>query len=514
MPDKVTSDKVFTELREMLGHRLSDDIIERLICSQDMAPIPKQLLAILRIRNVPDYVVRPTSTDEVAEVVRFAADQHVPITARAGATSALFNAVPTRQGIVLDVKSLRGIVQLDEDDLSVTVRAGTTFAELEDELAQHDLALKCYPSSAPSATIGGWLCTGGQGIGSLQHGPFVDQVQAAELVSQTGGTEWIGNGPDSLLASITESDGTLGLVTQLRLTLRRAPESTRHQPLSAPDLASAARFLRHAGTTGAYFVSFHDEGFYRLCRASEQLGSAVVRAEGVENERTTILVTLQDDPSTVSEALRKVMNLALSKGLHRRGEEDGTQEWDDRFRSLRIKRSHPGMIGAEVWLPVAQLRAYITKGREMASAIGLDVGNYGYLVRPGWLLTFSMLPLDQSQMSKLLFVLPIVGLLNDLAIRLGGRPYGLGLWNAPYVYRMLDSHQIRTRRTLKSKLDPWHVINPGKGLDAPRILGLAYPVGTHILQLLSKALLPAEDRRGGAARSRSGKGAAHSSLNR
>lgn len=496
MPDKVTSDKVFTELREMLGHRLSDDIIERLICSQDMAPIPKQLLAILRIRNVPDYVVRPISTEEVAEVVRFASDQRVSITARAGATSALFNAVPTRQGIVLDVKSLRGIVQLDEDDLSVTVRAGTTFAELEDELAQHDLALMSYPSSAPSATVGGWLCTGGYGIGSLKFGPFADQVVSAEVVSPTGDVYYLENKAGQILNSFPQSDGTLGIVSQIKLKVRSGPEAKIHHAFSSTDLAAVQNFLCEISAAQPFFVAFHDDRFNKIAQRGVQLAQAPNSApDRPLIERSNVLVSLQGERDAVSKGLHKARIIATAKGLIDEGETAGMLEWDQRFRSLRVKQVSPGIIGTEVMLPVERLESFVNGSRALAANSGLEIGSYGYLAGSGRLLVFSMLPIARARMTQLLFYLPLLTRLYDLAIRRGGRPYGIGLWNAPYIDRILGKAEMQERRKWKSQTDPVGILNPGKGIDAPRFFALSYELGTRLLGLgltVHKRRLPPE----------------------
>jgi len=155
-------------LEHLLGERATTSELERELYSRDMAPVPSLLVTPLGLQTKPDIVVRPETDEEVVRVVKHAAKHNMPITPRASGSTPYFDSVPVKGGILLDLNGLRGEPILDENGLTVTVRAATRWQELDRWLRQRGFAVKSYPTSAPSATVGGWLNMEGYGIGSLR----------------------------------------------------------------------------------------------------------------------------------------------------------------------------------------------------------------------------------------------------------------------------------------------------------------------------------------------------------
>ena len=123
-------------------------------------------------------VVRPADTEEVAEIMKTAFNHNIPVTPRAGASTVYFDSVPIKDGIVMDLNLIKGVVGVDEAGMTVTVKAGTTWSELDEYLNRRGLAPKSFPSSAPAASIGGWFCMMGYGIGSMKYGSLLSQVRS------------------------------------------------------------------------------------------------------------------------------------------------------------------------------------------------------------------------------------------------------------------------------------------------------------------------------------------------
>ncbi|MDP2726912.1 MAG: FAD-binding protein, partial [Dehalococcoidia bacterium] len=108
----------------LLSDRATVDPFELALYQYDLAAVPS-LLSRTLFRTLPDVVVRPKCTEEVASVLRYAALHSVPVTPRAAASTAYYNAVPVRGGILLDLNALRGIVSVDRERETVTVLAAT-----------------------------------------------------------------------------------------------------------------------------------------------------------------------------------------------------------------------------------------------------------------------------------------------------------------------------------------------------------------------------------------------------
>ena len=179
-----------------------------------MAPVPALLVNPL-FNTLPDLIVRPADAEEAAEILKLAFANHIPVTPRAGASTVYFNSVPVRGGIVMDLNLIKGVAGLNESGMTVTVKAGTTCRELDEYLNPLGFAMKSFPSSAPVASIGGWFCMMGYGIGSLKYGSLLSQVQAVEVVLPTGEVRRLTRDTEPPLAWFAASEGTLGIITQL-----------------------------------------------------------------------------------------------------------------------------------------------------------------------------------------------------------------------------------------------------------------------------------------------------------
>ncbi|HLE96997.1 MAG TPA: FAD-dependent oxidoreductase, partial [Candidatus Thermoplasmatota archaeon] len=157
-------------LKYAFGDRASADPNDLAVYSRDAASPPAALDLALKRRAWA--VVRPATTGDLLEVIRFARDNFIPIVPRGSGTSGTGGALPTEGGVVVDMRSFDRIVAVDKAAKTATVEAGVRFWDLETRLRAEGLALRQYPTSARGATIGGWLATGGGGVGSHRYGPF------------------------------------------------------------------------------------------------------------------------------------------------------------------------------------------------------------------------------------------------------------------------------------------------------------------------------------------------------
>jgi len=223
------------ELAELLGNRYTESAFERSFYRRDLAVVPPFLAALVG-ETLPAAVARSRTAEEVSAIVRYAAERRLPLTPRAAATTAYWNAVPMRGGLVLDLNGMRGLVSLDEAALTATVLPGTRWEELDRALLRRGYTLLSYPTSAPAATVGGWISMEGHGIGSLKHGGVADQVTRLEIVLADGAiTDVPGTWPVTHFAG---SEGTLGIITRVDLAVRPQPAATGHHLLVFRDMAA------------------------------------------------------------------------------------------------------------------------------------------------------------------------------------------------------------------------------------------------------------------------------------
>ncbi|HEY4420020.1 MAG TPA: FAD-binding oxidoreductase, partial [Pseudonocardia sp.] len=139
-------DRVVERLRTVLrDEQILTSKTDRYNRARVPAPFPVHRWA----ERVPDLAVLPTSTDEVAAVVRIANELKVPVVPRDGGTGLTDGAVPLRGGIVVDVKRMNQIHELDLDNRTVTVGTGINMLKLNEQLARHGLIYPDDPASYP-----------------------------------------------------------------------------------------------------------------------------------------------------------------------------------------------------------------------------------------------------------------------------------------------------------------------------------------------------------------------------
>ena len=452
--------------------RVTDDALERMLCGRDLAAVPG-IMSRPFFRTLPDVIVRPADTTQVAEAVRYASRQRIAVTPRAAATTSYYDAVPVRGGMVLDLNGLRGLVALDPDRQTARVLPGTTWFELDEALGRQGYTVKSYPSSAVAATVGGWVSTQGHGIGSLRYGPLGSQIIGLEVVLPDGEARGLSRESDPPAAWFVAAEGTLGVVTEVELTVRPLPAAESHHLLAFADFASLqSAVLSLCRAEDRPFTIFFADGSYLalLARAGFQtpleteVPSPGEDARSSAGRATSIaLASFQGDAAAVGRGRDALLALP---GRELPGDV-ALAEWALRLYHLRCKRAGPSLLAAEQWLPLAALAGYLRAVKALAGRHRLTIGTYGYAVTPEQALVMSIYPADERRPVSYLAAVGLTKRLHDLGARHGGRPYGVGLWNTPYLARLFNRSQLAELRRRKARLDPTGIMNPGKLYGAP-----------------------------------------------
>jgi len=450
--------------------RVTGDEIERTMYARDLAYVPACMVTPF-FETLPDAVIRPGTAEQVANVLRQAVREGMPVTPRAGASTSYYNVVPVRGGWVLDVNDLRGGIDVDTTRQTVQVLPATTWHELDDALQQKGFAVKSYPSSAVSATVGGWVCMQGQGIGSLRFGGVGAQLTGLEVVlpDGRGDVRMLTRDSDPPLEWFVAAEGTLGVITGVELTVRPYPAAESHHLFALNDLDSLGRSIASLSRAEPrpFTVFFADSGYLRLlARAGFETPYVLPHAPFPVSEQGLLMVSFQGARSEVirgKDVLHRIDGYELPSDL-------ALDEWNLRLYHLRIKRAGPSLLAAEVWLPIAELSRYLGSVKTLAERTRLLIGTYGFAIAPNMALVMSLYPTDERHTIKYLAALGFTARLHNLAARCGGRPYGVGLWNTAYLSRLFSRKDLAELRRRKARLDPSGIMNPGKLYRPPFLL--------------------------------------------
>lgn len=196
-------------------------------------------------------VVRPGSTQEVAEVVRACRRDRVPLVPQGGNTGLVGGGVPLREEVVLSTRRLLGITDEDADAGQLTAGAGETLAGVQSAAAQLGWRYGVDLAARDTATIGGTVATNAGGLRVLRHGTTRRQVLGVEavlgtgdVVSRLGGLVKDNTGYD-LAGLLCGSEGTLGVVTRARLSLVPPAASTVTALIGLATVADAVALVGH-----------------------------------------------------------------------------------------------------------------------------------------------------------------------------------------------------------------------------------------------------------------------------
>src|SRR5687768_11701172 len=226
---------IVDDLRALLGDRLStsDSVREHHSHGESWhAP------------GVPDAVVFPSTTEEVAVIVRACAATHTPVVPFGMGSSLEAHVNAIRGGVSIDLTRMTRVVRLSTEDLDITVEAGLTRLKLDAHLKNTGLMFPIDPGA--DATLGGMAATRASGTTAVRYGTMRDNVLGATVVLadsriiKTGGRARKSSSGYDLTRLFVGSEGTLGVITELTLRLYGRPEAVRAAVCPFDSMAGAA----------------------------------------------------------------------------------------------------------------------------------------------------------------------------------------------------------------------------------------------------------------------------------
>ena len=412
--------------------------------------------------RLADAVVRPGSTKQVSEIVSWAMTENTPLIPMGGGTGVMGGTVPARGGVVVDLKRMDRILEVNAKDLTAVVESGVVLHDLVEKLAEHGLMPGHDPYSVPIATVAGTISTNGVGYRAAAFGPMGDQVMALEVVLPDGrviATKPVpkySSGPN-LNQLFIGSEGAFGIITKATIKVFRLPEA-------------------HAYAT----MSF--DGFGQGFEAA-----AEITALGI---RPTLLDLTEDDDGILLHLLfegftegvpaqqERAKRVCSQFGGRDVGPEPTMEYWRYRHQSAEnYKRTALGKPRQVRWnrtgwrafdylhiaLPISKVLEYRDRCEQLMEGTGVRVVEYALWSRPelfSMLLTYDGEEGDGFRDRLAEVVHQVLTLAQDMG---GIMEYchGVGVKLNHLLARELGvGHDVI--RDMKRTLDPAGIMNPGK----------------------------------------------------
>jgi FAD/FMN-containing dehydrogenase len=420
--------------------------------------------------------VRPSSTIEVAQIVKLAYEERIPLIPYGGGTGLTGAVTPLQGGIAVDLKKMGRVVEVNPQDMTATVEAGTVLADLNTALNHQGLMLGHDPYSVPIATVGGAISTNSLGYRAAKYGSMGDQVLGLEVVlpsgdvMQTRAVPKTSAGP-SIHTLFIGAEGAFGIITRATIRVFRLPESRLFKTIA--------------------FSNFED-GFHSMLEMFS-IGLRPALIDLTEEPDTCKSSPSDDSPIPyktwmylVFEGYREEVEAQVTRTLKVCGASSGddigpipTQEyWDTRHDSAyRYKENYidkpvkdwplqnwPKTTAyPHVAIPASRVLEYRHRCQEIAASSHLQVKEYALWTQPE---LFSVILVDiglegdgtDGRLDKA--VNEIVTLAQDMG---GSMEYvhGVGVKLAHLMPRELGAG-MDVMRSIKEAIDPRNIMNPGK----------------------------------------------------
>ena len=414
----------------------------------------------------PEAVVYCESTEDVAAVVRLADQYAVPVIPFGVGSSLEGHLLAVQGGISIDLSRMNRIIAVQPEDLTVTVQAGVTRMQLNNEIRHTGLFFPIDPGA--DATLGGMSATRASGTNAVRYGTMRENVLGLTVVTPSG--EVIRTGTRARKSSagydltrlMVGSEGTLGVMTEITVRLYPLPEAISAATCTFASIDAAVRTTIQIIQMGIPIAR------------CELLDAHAVRAVNRHDKLTLpeapmLLMEFHGTPASVAEQAATVQEIADEFGgsgfQWATTPEERTRLWTARhhayFAGAQMK---PGCrtVSTDTCVPISQLAACVTAASEAATAAGMQhyiVGHVGdgnfhiaYLVDPA-------IPAERELAERL--NQELVQRAIDVQGTCSGE-HGIGLHKMAFLIDEAGAGAVEMMRTLKRALDPKNIMNPGK----------------------------------------------------
>lgn len=462
---------ILNELRAALGaERVSTEPAELTVYAYDGAWAEAR----------PAVVLHPTETQHVADVLRIADRERIPIVPRGAATGLAGGAVPIEGGWCLNLARMNRILDIAAADSVAVVQPGVVTATLQQEVEKQGLFYPPDPASLHMCTIGGNVSTNAGGPRCLKYGVTADYVLGLEVVLPGGRVMRVGRRTIKDVAGynlkqlFVGSEGTLGVITEIDLQLIPKPAAQLTALAAFPKLADACEAVGRILSSGIVplVTELMDQAVIRAVDAFQRSRSIDARLP-VDGE-ALLLVAVDGDRDQVERDIDVIASVLKVSGASevRRAQDAIEAEalWEAR-RSVNpalIRLAHD-RLGEDIVVPRGAVPKMVERIKQIARQHAIEIAVFGHIGDGNLHPTILC---DRRDAVMLQRVQAAAGAIFDAALELGGSitgEHGVGLVKIDHVQQAIDPLALEAMRAIKRVFDPNGIMNPGKKL--PTALG-------------------------------------------
>jgi glycolate oxidase len=417
--------------------------------------------------GLPAAVAMPTTTAEVAELVRIAGELRVPVVPRGAGSGLSGGAAGIDGGLTIAFTAMDRIVEIDRENLVAVVQPGVINARLKAAVADVGLFYPPDPASFEMCTIGGNLGTNAGGLCCVKYGQTRDSVLSLEVVMadgsviRTGGRNLKDVAGYSLTHLIVGSQGTLGIITEATLRLRPAPPPRATMLAFFPTLDGAGDAVAGIAAAGLSPVTLELLDRFTIGAVDD------MHQLGLDRTAAAMLMIESDMPGTAATAeLERAETACRTAGATDVIRATDAQEADWLRQARRAAHYALERIGEvrmeDVGVPRSRVPDMLRAIERIAAKHDVRIGTFGHAgdgnLHPD--LVFERGDPRAEALTKL-----VQADLYRAALELGGTvtgEHGIGLARRQWLEIQRGPDAVRFMRAIKAALDPLGILNPGR----------------------------------------------------
>ena len=427
------------------------------------------------LRQKPELVALPTTTEQVAALVKLCYDEKIPFVPRGSGTGLSGGALPSPGCIVIALSRMREILSVDLENQRAVVQPGVINLWVTQRVAPQGYYYAPDPSSQQVCSIGGNIAENSGGAHCLKYGFTVNHVLAMRVVLPTGEIVDIG-GPalDSpgfdLPGIFVGSEGTLAIATEITLRLMRKPETV--QTVLAAFHHTDAAGEAVSGIIGSGIIPAAIEMMDRL---AIEAAEAAVHAN-YPDTNAVLIVELDGCAPEVAEQLAQVEEICRKLDCVEfrlaKSDEERALMWKGRKAAFAaVGRISPNYIVQDGVIPRTALSETLREIEALASQYNVRVAN---VFHAGDGNLHPLVLYDEREAGAAEHAELVAGEILRVCVAHGGSitgEHGVGADKKAYMEVMFGPDDLATHQLIRCAINPDNLCNPGKVYPTPRLCG-------------------------------------------
>jgi len=413
----------------------------------------------------PDWVVYPSSAEEISEIVKICAAHQIPIIPFGAGTSVEGHILAVQGGVCIDLRLMNQILEINHADMYATIQPGVTRNQLDEALQGTGFFFPIGPGV--NATLGGMASTRASGTNAVRYGTMKENVLSLKLVLpdgqiiKTGSKAKKSSAGYDLTHLFVGAEGTLGVITELNIKLHSYPQAIYAAVCSFPTVEAAVNTTIQTIQKGIPIAKIEllDEQMMRAINLYSSLNYA---------ETPTLFLEFHGSQTELEEQVEQVEAIAKSFGakefIWEKDEAARIKLWRARTDAAPASvayRKDGQLMSTDVCVPISRLAKCITETQLDIQETGIYAPILGHVGDGNFHLTIVIDSHNPEEFEK---AKALNKRLVKRALAMEGTctgEHGIGIGKLSYM-TLEHGEAINTMWTIKKALDPLNIMNPGK----------------------------------------------------